>query len=107
MQTHPKDRTQPCRLIRELKVPEGKATKLSMKVSHHPHGDWQLRVLVGKDLLLDQTVSPKTVEKNEWLDEDVDLTKYAGRQIRVTIENRANNWMNEWAYWNEVKLVSR
>ena len=107
MQTHPKDRQQPCRLIRDVKVPAKKETKLSMRVSHHPHGDWQLRVLVGKDVLVDQTVGPKTVSKNEWLDVDVDLSKYAGRQVRVTIENRANNWQNEWAYWNEVKLVSK
>ena len=106
MQTHPKDREQPCRLIRDLKVPLGKETKLSMRVSHHPHGDWQLRVLVDKKLLVDQTVSSKTVSKTEWLDVNVDLSDYAGKQVRLTIENRANNWRNEWAYWNEVKLVS-
>lgn len=107
MQTHPKDRGEPCRLVRVLKVPAKKKTKLSMRVSHHPHGDWQLRVLVGKEVLLDQMVSSKTVSKNEWLDVDVDLSKYAGSQVRLTIENRANNWQNEWAYWNEVKLVTQ
>lgn len=107
MQTHPKDRSQPCRLIRHVKLPAGKKSNLSMRVSHHPHGDWQLRVLVDRDVLVDQIVSPETVAKNEWLDVDVDLSKYAGKQIRLIIENRANNWMNEWAYWNEVKLVSQ
>lgn len=107
MQTHPKDRQQPCRLIRDIKVPAGKQTELSMNVSHHPHGDWQLRILVGKDVVADQTVGPETVSKNEWLNVKVDLSKYAGKQVRVTIENRANNWHNEWAYWNDVKLVSR
>lgn len=107
MQTHPKDKKQPCRLVRDYKVPANQQTILSMRVSHHPHGDWQLRVLAGKDVLLDQTVSSKTVSKDEWLDVDVDLSKYAGSQVHLTIENRANDWHNEWAYWNKVKLVTQ
>ena len=106
MQTHPKDRTQPCQLIRDLKIPPRQKTKLVMRVSHHPHGDWNLRVRVGKEILADQLVGPKTVSDDEWLDVEVDLSKYAGQQIRLTIENRANNWQNEWAYWNHIKLAS-
>ena len=41
------------------------------------------------------------------LDVTVDLSKYAGTQIQLRIENRANDWRNEWAYWHEVKVVSR
>ena len=107
MQTHPKDRRQPCRLIRHVKVPANKETKLSMRVSHHPHGDWQLRVLVNQDVLVDQVVSSNTVSNDEWLEVSADLSKYAGRQVRVMLENRANNWHNEWAYWHDVKLISR
>ncbi|WP_182864864.1 PVC-type heme-binding CxxCH protein [Stieleria mannarensis] len=107
VQTHPKDRHQPCRMFRDVKLPADKATELQLRVSHHPHGDWQLRVLVGKDVLADQTVSSSTVANDEWLDVTVDLSKYAGQQVRLTLENRANDWHNEWAYWNEVKLVSR
>ena len=46
------------------------------------------------------------VAKDEWLDVSVDLTKLAGKTIDLTIENRANNWSNEWAYWNRVEIVS-
>ncbi|MCO8125090.1 hypothetical protein NHH03_25365 [Stieleria sp. TO1_6] len=106
MQTHPLDQSRPCRLIRDIDVPAGKKTHLTLRVSHHPHGDWQLRVLVGKRLLADQIVSSKTVSADEWLPIKVDLSDYAGQQIRLTIENRANGWQNEWAYWNEVKLIS-
>lgn len=55
VQTHPLDRKKPCYLVRELEVPRGKKTLLQLKVSHHPHGDWQLRVLA------DQLVSAETV----------------------------------------------
>ena len=106
VQTHPLDRKKPCYLVRELEVPRGKKTVLQLKVSHHPHGDWQLRVLAGKDLLADQLVSAETVT-DEWLDVTVDLSKYAGSQIQLRIENRANDWRNEWAYWHTVKVVSQ
>ena len=106
VQTHPLNQKKPCYLVRELEIPKGKKTHLQLKVSHHPHGDWQLRVLAGKEVLADQLVSAKTV-KDEWLDVTVDLSKYAGTQIQLRIENRANDWRNEWAYWHAVKVVSK
>ena len=105
VQTHPLDRKKPCYLLRELEVPRGKKTHLQLKVSHHPHGDWQLRVLAGKEVLADQLVSATTVT-DEWLEVAVDLSKYAGTQIQLRVENRANDWHNEWAYWHEVKVIS-
>jgi hypothetical protein len=46
------------------------------------------------------------VSDDEWLDVSVDLTRFAGRRIRLSIENRPNDWHNEWAYWNRVSIVS-
>lgn len=106
VQTHPLDRKTPCRLSQKVNVPSNKKTNLQMKVSHHPHGDWQLRVLVDGQVVKDQIVSSKTVTK-EWLDVDVDLSSYAGKSIELALENRANNWNCEWAYWHEVKVVSK
>jgi putative membrane-bound dehydrogenase-like protein len=106
VQTHPLDRKKPCYLVRELEVPKGKKTLLQLKVSHHPHGDWQLRILAGEEVLVDRVVSAETVT-DEWLEVVVDLSRFAGKKIRLRIENRANNWRNEWAYWHEVKVVSR
>lgn len=106
VQTHPADKKSPSRLIRSLNVPKDKQTSLKIRVSHHPHGDWQLRVLAGKDVLLDQAVSSKTVAKDEWLDVKVPLSKYAGQKINLAIENRASGWHNEWAYWSKVAIVS-
>ena len=83
----------------------GQQTHLNMRVSHHPHGDWQLRVLVNDDVLVDKIVDAKAVSE-EWLDLDVDLSQYAGKQVQVSIENKANNWSNEWAYWNSIKIKS-
>jgi hypothetical protein len=106
VQTHPKDRKTPCILqTRFVDIPKGKKTTLRMRVSHHPHGDWQLRVLADGKVIVDQIVGSNTVGKDEWLDVSVDLSSFAGRRINLDIENRANNWANEWAYWNKVEIV--
>jgi putative membrane-bound dehydrogenase-like protein len=107
VQTHPKDRKTPCILqTRFVDIPAGKKTTLKLRVSHHPHGDWQLRVLADGKVIADQIVGPKTVGKDEWLDVSVDLTGFGGRRINLDIENRANNWANEWAYWNKVEIIT-
>jgi len=106
VQTHPLDRKTPCTLFRELDVPKNSATRLTLRVSHHPHGDWQLRVLVGDEVLANKIIGAKTVGDDEWLEVTVDLSPFAGRKIPLTIENRPNDWQNEWAYWNLVSIVS-
>ncbi len=107
VQTHPLDRKIPCRLSRTVKVPTGKATFLVMRVSHHPHGDWQLRVLVNGKLITEKIIGPNTVSKDEWLDIHVDLSEFADKKIELAIENKANDWMCEWAYWNHVVVLSK
>ncbi|MDB4368095.1 ThuA domain-containing protein, partial [Mariniblastus sp.] len=107
IQTHPLDKKIPCDLYREFKVPANQATALNLQVSHHPHGDWQLRVLANDKLLKKRLISSKSVGTNEWLEVSVDLTQFAGQTIKLSIENRANDWLNEWAYWNEVKIESQ
>ena len=106
VQTHPLNKKTPSSLFRELKIPANKKTKLSLRVSHHPHGDWQLRVLVDGKVVTDQIIGSKSVSADEWLDVTVDLTRFAGRKIQLSIENRPNDWHNEWAYWNHVSIVS-
>jgi putative membrane-bound dehydrogenase-like protein len=105
VQTHPLNRETPCVLSRVVNVPTDVKTELKISVSHHPHGDWQLRVLVGKKVINQQIVRSSAVDK-EWLDVTVDLSRYAGQKIELAIENRANDWKNEWAYWHKIQIVS-
>jgi len=106
VQTHPLNRKEPCLLTRHLDLPEGKTTKLHIRASYHPHGDWQLRVLANKEVLHDQIVSRETV-KDEWLELEVDLTKFAGKHVDLVLENRANDWSWEFGFWGKVEVVSR
>ena len=104
-QTHPKDKNTPCSLKRTVKIPANQKTTLKVRASYHPHGDWQLRVLANKEVLHDQIVSYKTV-KTEWLDLEIDLSKFAGKSINLILENRANDWKNEFGYWSSIKIVT-
>lgn len=106
VQTHPLNRKTPSSLVRELAVPANKKTSLRIRVSHHPHGDWQLKVSASGKRLTDRIVSSQSVAQDEWLDVNVDLTEFAGRKIQLLIENSPNNWQNEWAYWNKVSIIS-
>ena len=103
VQTHPLNRQVPCSIYRELKVPN--QARLRVRVAHHPHGDWQLRVLVNQHVIAEELVKPSSVTK-EWLELTVDLSKYAGQEIDLEVQNRANDWHNEWAYWNEISIVT-
>jgi len=105
VQTHPLDRKVPCVLTRHLDVPKGQTTTLHIRASYHPHGDWQLRVLANKEVLHDQIVSFETVKK-EWLELEIDLTRFAGKHVDLALENRANDWAWEFGFWGKVEVVS-
>lgn len=106
VQTHPHDRKTPCVLHqRTASIPKDGRTALQLRVSHHPHGDWQLRILANGKVVADQIVGPQSTGDDEWLDVSVDLTPFAGQQVDLVIENRANDWHNEWAYWNHIEVV--
>ena len=85
-------------------VAKGKSTHLKIRASYHPHGDWKLRVRVGKKILAEQIVSYETV-KEEWLNLDIDLSEFAGQNIELIVENGANDWNNEFGYWGSIKVV--
>ncbi|MEO0416962.1 MAG: HEAT repeat domain-containing protein, partial [Verrucomicrobiota bacterium] len=104
-QTHPKDQNVPCRLFRKVDVPTGKETKLFLRASYHPHGDWQLRVFANKKKLVDQIVNYQNVQE-EWLELEVDLSEFAGQKIDLAVENKANNWKWEFAYWSKIEIRS-
>ncbi len=105
VQTHPLDRKTPSVIQRTLELPGNGSSQLLIGVSHHPHGDFQLVVTVNGKPLTDQIIQSKTVE-NEWADIKLDLSAYAGQRIALRIENKANDWRNEWAYFSHIKIVS-
>ncbi len=105
--THPESKQTPCYLLRQLKVPAGKKTELEVSVSHHPHKDWELVIKVDNTVIAKQIVSADTVTDNGWLVKKIDLSKYAGQEVTLKLENRANDWEWEHGYWSGVTVTSK
>jgi len=103
--THPLDRDTADRLYRDLEVPPGKKTALSLTIGHHPEGDWLLQVKVDGKVLLEQTVGKDTAPEG-WLDASVDLSPYAGKTVRVELVNQPTGWAWEAAYWARIAVES-
>lgn len=103
VQTHPLSAEKPCVLKGEVEVPKTRP-RLRVKASHHPHGDWRLVVRAEGKVLLDQVIGSATV-RDEWGEFEVDLAEWAGKKLKLELENRATGWSNEWAYWNEIAVI--
>lgn len=104
--THPLDRNTPDALHGRFPVPQGKTTTLHLTVGHFPQGDWLLQVKADGELLKEQLVGPTTA-RDGWLNLDVDLTSFAGREVALELLNVPNGWAWEAAYWAHVALESR
>ena len=89
----------------ELGVAKGKKTALDLVVGHYPEGDWQLVVRIdGKDVL--SKVVGKDTCKDGWMELSVDLTSYAGKDIRVELLNQPTGHGNQAGYWAKVDVNS-
>ncbi len=103
--THPLSRTVGCVLSKKVKIPVNKKTKLHLVVGHHPEGDWTLLVKADGKELLKTTVGKETAE-NGWMQADVDLSQYTGKEINLELVNQASEWAWEAAYWAKVEVIS-
>jgi putative membrane-bound dehydrogenase-like protein len=105
VRTHPLSREKPCVLRGQFELPKDKRSQLAISVSHDPRGDWQLVVRADDQKLLDKIIGGKTTTDG-WAELTVDLTPFAGRQVTLELENRANDWSWEFGYWGKVEIVS-
>ena len=101
--THPFSTEVPCVLRRKVAIPAGKKTHLRLVVGHNPRGDWQLGVKVAGKERLKRVIGKSTTEKG-WATLTVDLSSYAGKSVKVALENRANGWSSEAGYWAEIGI---
>ncbi len=105
LRTHPVSRDSNCVLSQKLKVPDGKKTKLILDVAHDPRGDWRLVVRGNGERLADEMISKETC-KDGWRTLTVDLSKFAGTEMKLDLHNQANDWSYEFGYWGGARIVS-
>jgi hypothetical protein len=104
--THPLDRQTGCVLSRTMDIPAGKKTVLRFGVAHDERGDFDLIVRADGRQLLRKPVNKETASKGLWLDQEVDLSAFAGRSVKLELVNHPTDWSCEAAYWSEIKLSS-
>ncbi len=104
--THPLDRDTPCTLTRTVDIPPGKRSVLAVVVSHHPRGNWNLKLKVdGQQKDETKPISTKTCPGG-WRRVEFDLSEWSGRTVKLELFNEASGWYCEAGYWNEIKIDS-
>jgi len=105
LMTHPLSRTVGCVLSKKVKIPAGKAT-LALTVGHHPDGDWTLIVRADGEEELKYTIGPDSAQDG-WLEVEVDLSRLAGKEVKLELINQPSDWKFEAAYWAKIELASK
>ncbi len=105
LRTHPVSRSEPCRLTTSTTLPTASKVKLRLSVASHEDGDWQLTVNVNGEIR-HQSIVKRGKSGVEWKDLTVDLTDLAGQPVTIELLNKANDWSNEFAFWNAAEIVS-
>ena len=105
LRTHPVSRSEACQLTASTTLPTAASVTLRLSVASHEQGDWQLIVNVNG-----QTRHQSFVKRGqngvEWKDVSIDLTDLAGQPVTIDLFNKANDWSNEFAFWNAAEIVS-
>jgi hypothetical protein len=101
--THPLNPEIGCVISRTVKLPINEDTTLKLVVGHDPRGDWDLIVKVDGKEILRKTIGPKTTTVG-WTDVNVDLSRYAGRSVKIELVNEPTDWRYEAGYWAEITL---
>lgn len=103
LMTHPLNRSTGCVLSRTVKIRESGETKLSVWVSHHPEGDWDLIIRGNGEQLFRGSIG-KEMADNGWVQVEVDLTKYAGKEVKLELVNAPTGWSFEAGYWGKIEI---
>ena len=110
--THPVDKVEPAILQRSVHVPL-KNPRLLLTVASFPDSatddkktiaDWLLRVVADGKPILEKIIDTE----DRWEDVTVDLTRYAGQTIVLSLENApggGQEYAYETAYWARAKVV--
>jgi hypothetical protein len=105
LRTHPVSRDMPCVLTQKLTPPAGKKTTLLLDVAHDPRGDWRLVIRGNAERLADEMISKETC-RDGWRTITVDLSKFAGQDLKLDLVNQANDWSYEFGYWSVARIES-
>lgn len=100
LMTHPHSEQKPAAFVRRIRLGSG-TPFVRVAVAGHDKGDWELRVRVDGELIHRETVGLTEVR---WRTVKVDLSRFAGREVDLRLENAANDWEWEFGYWADLSV---
>ncbi len=101
--THPLNREVGAVLSRIVDLPTERQTTLRTLVANDDRGDWVLLVKVDGQLLLEKPINQQTTAGG-WATVEVDLSQWAGKQVKLELINQPDGWSWEAGYWAEITL---
>jgi hypothetical protein len=105
VRTHPVSRTEACRLTSSTTLPSAAKVTLRLSVASHAQGDWQITVNVNGEIRHQSVVKCKGKDV-EWKEISIDLKDLAGQSVTLELLNKANDWSNEFGYWNAAEILA-
>jgi len=103
--THPLSENVGCVLNRNISLPANRESTLRLVVGHDARGDWDLIVKANEETLLRKTIGPQTASLG-WTEVNVDLSRFAGRTVKLELVNEPTGWHYETGHWAEIAIVS-
>jgi len=103
--TFPTDDNTPCRLTNSVRLPAGPKKILHLEVGYSM-ANWLLSVHANGQELLRQVISEDTT-KNGWQDIRVDLSAFAGQNIRLELFNQVEYSRWPGALWASIELLDK
>lgn len=105
LRTHPIDDDRPCVLTGQFSIPADAKTILVLDVSHDPQGEWRLGVRANGQQLFRTDVTKKNC-KDGWARYRVDLSRFAGQDVRLELQNLPDDREREFGYWGGATIVT-
>jgi len=106
LMTHPLSTETPCVLSRTVSVPTDGKSRLVLDVAHDPRGDWTLAVKADGKELVKRKIDKATV-KDGWVTVEADLSRFAGKIVKLGIENCADGWSWEAGYFSRIAIKTQ
>jgi len=100
--THPHGHQRAASLSADLKIPAQGSTRIAIRAKAEQGGPWVLRAFADSKLIHRQRIQ---ASEDDWETIQLDLTAFAGRTIPIRLENHAYNLSEDFAYWDEIKVV--
>ena len=106
VRTMPPSKEKPCILRAPVSVSKDRKTVLNISAGRYPEGDWQLIVRAAGQEVFRSMVDSNTA-KEGWLDKEIDLSRFAGKNIIVEVLNEATGWHYEHAFWQRLEIIEK